>query len=102
MAPATSDRGFWPQIALRKRQGESVRAGGAELTPESLVLTIRLPFGGFVWQRPLAVIVTRGASTTRLPIRDATRRAQGLLLGGAAIIGLIMLRRTTITKEGAS
>ena len=41
----------------------------------------RAPFGGIVWNRPLAVRLRGPAGETRLPIRDVTRRGQILLYG---------------------
>jgi hypothetical protein len=68
-------------------------AGGVRVTPESQVLMLRLPFGGFVWHRPTAVVVERpGQTMQRVSIFDFTRAAQvSMLLGAllATVVGLI-------------
>ncbi len=88
MAGTTSEPREAPWIMLRTRRGETVAAGGVAMTPESLVLTLRLPFGAFVWQRPTAVAVEQDGQTRRLPIHDATRLAQCALIG-AGLLALV-------------
>ena len=61
--------------------GEAVRVGDIALTPQSQALTIRLPKGGFVWNRPVAVLVERDGQMERVPVVDVTRIAQLTLLG---------------------
>ena len=61
--------------------GEEVTAGDVTLTPQSQALTVRWPNGGFVWNRPVAVLVERDGQTERIPIVDVTRIAQLTLLG---------------------
>lgn len=57
--------------------GPPIQVGGTRFTPESRVLTVRLPFGGFVSNRPTAVLAERGGeSQRRVAIRDVTRQAQ--------------------------
>ena len=53
--------------------GEAITVGDATVTPQSRVLSIRLPFGGIVWNRPAAVVVTRNGQTERIAIVDVTR-----------------------------
>ena len=61
--------------------GEEVVAGDVTLTPQSQSLTIRWPSGGFVWNRPVAVLVEQRGQTERIPVVDVTRVAQLTLLG---------------------
>ena len=57
--------------------GASIQCGATRITPQCRVLTLRFPFGGFVWNRPTAVLVERdGELRQRLPIRDLTVAAQ--------------------------
>jgi hypothetical protein len=53
--------------------GNPVQIGDTTLTPQSRVLTVRSHFGGFVWNRPSAILIERGGHTERLPILDVTR-----------------------------
>jgi hypothetical protein len=78
-----------PRISLRRQQGQGTEASGFIVTPEALVLALRLPCGAFVWQRPSAVVVAQGAQSTRLSIHDATRLAQCALIVGGILVGLL-------------
>ena len=74
--------------------GKPVTAGDLTVTPQSRVLVVRSPYGGWVWNRPVAVQVEGGnapdAGPVRIPIVDVTRLAQLGLLG----LGLIFLMMT--------
>ena len=62
------------------------------VTPVSKTLTVKLPFWGFVWNRPVAILVDDGESTKEMAIVDVTLLAQiGLLVVGltATIVGLL-------------
>jgi hypothetical protein len=64
------------------------------ITMESQVLSLRFPFGGFVWQRPTAVHVTENNQTHTLPIVDPTRQALWVLAGISFVVSLLAwLRR---------
>ena len=82
--------------------GDKVTVGDVTVTPQSRALTISWPYGGFVWNRPLAVLVKRGKQTERIPIVDVTRMAQlgllGLSLVFSIIIFVLSIRRK---KEGS-
>jgi hypothetical protein len=86
--PETSS---WMQ--LHTVHGTPVEASGLRVTPESQVLSIRLPFGGLVWHRPTAVAVEQGGQATRrVPIVDLTRIAQlGLLLGTLLLTAVCLI-----------
>ena len=71
--------------------GEEVTAGDVTLTPQSQALTVRWPNGGFVWNRPVAVLVERGGQTERIPVLDVTRIAQLTLLGLGFIFSIATL-----------
>jgi len=70
--------------------GDKVTVGDVTVTPQSRALTIRWPYGGFVWNRPLAVLVKRGKQTERIPIVDVTRMAQLGLLGLSLVFSIII------------
>lgn len=63
-------------VAFENRSGEPVTVDGVTLTPQSQALTVRFPYGGFVWHRPAAVIVEEEGQSRRIPIVDVTRMAQ--------------------------
>jgi len=91
------------KFELQKATGDTVTVAGQKsgrdisIKPQSRVLTARWPQGGWVWNRPCAVLVKQGERERRVPIVDVTRVAQLALYGAAAvftIVGLIqMIRR---------
>jgi hypothetical protein len=90
-------------IRLETQLGEPLTVGGTTLTPQSQALSVRWPRGGFVWNRPIGVIVERGGQTQRRPIVDVTRVATwslaGLTLLFSVIIALVAARHRSITHE---
>ena len=55
------------------QEGQPVAVGTRTVIPQTQVLSLRLPFGGFVWNRPAAVLVEENGRTRRLPVPDMTR-----------------------------
>ena len=76
-------------ISWRTESGEPLRAGAVTVRPQSQALRLQLPFGGFVWNRPVAVLVEDGEGTRRVPIHDVTRIALLALAGVAALFTLL-------------
>ncbi len=66
--------------------GDSITVGDVTITPQSQVLTLRWPHGGWTWHRPVAVLVARDGETERIPIVDVTRMAQLGLLGLTVVL----------------
>jgi len=80
-------------IQFRTTTGQPRLHGELMVTPVSRSLTVRLPYWGFVWNRPVAVFVEDGESTTEMAIVDVTLLAQiGLFTVGltATLIGLLV------------
>jgi hypothetical protein len=75
--------------------------GDLTLTPQSQVLTIRLPFGGFVWHRPTAVLVERAGRVDRVRIVDVTRLVEVGLLG-LSIVFVVLSVAARQCKEAGS
>jgi hypothetical protein len=76
--------------------GEPVTVGDIVAIPQSQALTARWPVGGWVWNRPTALLVERGEERERVPIVDVTRVAQLGLYGlglVCAIVGLVLMAR---------
>jgi len=65
----------------RTFSGDKIAIGDVTVTPQSQALIVRWPGGGFVWNRPAAILVERDEGTERIPIVDVTRLAQWGLLG---------------------
>ena len=74
--------------------GEPMTVDDATLTPETRVLSVRWPNGGWVWNRPVAVVVEQDGQTERIPIVDVTRVAQISLYGFSLFIALLTLIAT--------
>lgn len=77
-------------VELRTVVGETQTIDGIRVTPESQAFSVRWPHGGFVWHRPVAVVVEQDGVESRMRIPDVTRLMQlGLLLLMAAGLGLV-------------
>jgi hypothetical protein len=73
-------------IQLKTVLGTAVSTSQHTLTPESQALIIKFPYGGFVWQRPTAVLVQQGEHTQRYPITDVTRLATWSVLAASLLL----------------
>ena len=78
------------------RSGDPVKAGDITVTPQSEAICLRWPYGGLVWNRPVAVLVEKGDQTERLPIVDVTRIATWSIIG--ATLCITLLRRISKKK----
>jgi hypothetical protein len=76
-----------------------VTRGDTTVTPQTRVLTVRLPFGGFVWNRPVAVQVERDGRIERIPIVDFTRLAQLATLGFGLVLSFVIWLGSSRSKE---
>lgn len=74
--------------------GRPVPVGDVTVTPQSQALVIRWPYGGIVWNRPVAILVEHGGQTERVPIVDVTRIVQLALLGFSVGLGIVTLLST--------
>ena len=77
-------------IEWKTVQGTAVTTPQHTLIPESQALVVKFPFGGFVWQRPSAVLVQTGAQTERHPIVDVTRLATVSVMAASLFIPLLI------------
>ena len=75
---------------LETQTGEPLTVGNATITPQSQALIVRWPRGGFVWNRPIGVIVDRDGQTQRLPIVDVTRYATWTFAGLTLLFSVII------------
>jgi hypothetical protein len=76
-----------------------VIVGDIIVTPQFQALTIRLPIGGFVWNRPTAILVEQDRQAKRFPIRDITRILQLWLLGFSLVLSIVSLIKFSHRKE---
>jgi hypothetical protein len=78
---------------------QKVAVGSITVTPQSQALIVRLPIGGFVWNRPTAIVVERDRVAKRFPIRDSTRLLQLGLLGCSLALSIGSLIKFSRRKE---
>jgi hypothetical protein len=81
---------------------EPVTVGDVTVTPRSRALVVRLPRGGFVWNRPGTVLVERAGQVRRIKVWDVTRILQlgslGLGLAIALAVPFRSSRRTEVAR----
>jgi hypothetical protein len=64
-----AEKGAMPTfLQVSTATGPPLQVGAISLIPESRVVKVRLPFGGWVWNRPTSVMV-EGDEEKRIPIR---------------------------------
>ena len=88
-------------LTWERTTGEPLEIGDYIITPESQVLSVRLPFGGFVWNRPAAVLVDDGSDQQRMAVPDVTRAALLTLLVATALFLILgqLLGKNNIPKR---
>lgn len=79
--------------------GQPVTVESVTVTPQSQALIVRLPIGGFVWNRPTAILVERDETAKRFPIIDITRILQLWLLGFSLVLSIVSLVKFSQRKE---
>ncbi|MBS1251544.1 MAG: hypothetical protein MAG451_00577 [Anaerolineales bacterium] len=83
----------------RTTSGEPLTIGDVTITPQSRVLVIRWPYGGFVWNRPVSVLVERDGHTEQVPIVDLTRAAQLRLLGFGLVLSIAIIVLSALSRR---
>lgn len=86
-------------VEWQQHAGDRLSLGNVSLTPLSQALVIRTPIGGYVWNRPVAVLVERDGQEERLPILNVILMARLAMLGlvltfaGLGLINSVLRRR---------
>ncbi len=90
-------------IRVENTSADPIVVGDTRVTPQAQAFSVRFPFGGFVWNRPTAVLVERDDLTQRIPVVDVTRAAQialfGLVVTLSVIITLLATRQRRSRHE---
>ena len=68
-------------VQWQTEYGKTIDVGDLRVTPQSQALVVRWPNGGWVWNRPTAVLVEQDGQVERIPVMDVTRIIQIGLLG---------------------
>ncbi len=81
--------------------GSPVTVGDVTVTLQAQALTVHWPCGGFVWNRPVAILVERGGphSVECMRVADVTRIVQLGLLGFSLVFSIAMLAQSVRRKE---
>lgn len=66
-----------------------LQIGKYTVRPVARAAALRLPFGGLVWNRPVAIEVQHGDLVERLPIPDVTRRSQLVAAAAGAMLAVL-------------
>ena len=94
---------FRDMIRVEVVAGEPITVGETTITPQAWVLAFRWPGGGWVWNRPHAVLVERNGQVERVPIVDLTRVARWSMLSlgvGLWLLAAVLRRRRTRRERG--
>jgi hypothetical protein len=78
-------------IRYETHAGEPISIKGAKLVPFTQVLSIKIPgmLGGFLWERPVSVLVQKAdGEEIILPVQDITRIVIWALSGAVALTWL--------------
>ncbi len=75
-----------PFVELKTSSGNSIECGDMTLRPEAQALVVRLPFMGFVWNRPVAFVLEADGRRERFPINDTTRTAVLMMSGMGMLV----------------
>lgn len=70
--------------------GVPLTVGRRTITPQSQAVRVLLPIGGFVWNRPMAVLVTENNHTITIPIPDPTRVILWSFTGIGVLVSLFV------------
>lgn len=82
-----------PVLEQNTQTGDPIQVGDTTITPKGRALRFNLPGfpGGFVWNRPSAVIVkTADGMEQVLPVNDVTRWAVWMFLAAGMVGGLLV------------
>ena len=80
-------------IQRRTDTGEPITIRGVTVMPQSQAIVVRLPFGGVLWNRPVGVLIKRGAETRRRPITDVSATICRVLFGiGVLCVSIAIVR----------
>lgn len=77
-----------PFFEIKTSTGKPLRQGNVTITPQAQAVVIKFPYGGFVWNRPVAMLVTKDGRRERFPISNVTRTAIAAIVGAGALLTL--------------
>ena len=84
----------WQTVA-----GRPVTLHNRTITPLAQVLALHWPQGGFVWNRPVALLIEHDGQVERVPVLDITWFVQIALFGCAIFVLLATFWLPRFNKE---
>ncbi|MBI4674064.1 MAG: hypothetical protein HY741_20660 [Chloroflexi bacterium] len=63
-------------LQWEKISGDPLMVENTRLVPQARVLSVRFPFGGFVWNRPVSIIIERDGKRETIAVPDLTLISQ--------------------------
>ncbi len=83
-------------IMWETQSSTPIQVDNMTITPQTKSLSVRLPYGGFVWNRPSGVLIEENGRTEYQPIVDVTRTAVIALFAITLFVSLLAFlgRRT--------
>lgn len=79
-------------IHWQQQTGTPIQINDVTVTPESQLLHIQLPGGGFVWHTPKAIVVEQNGRQQMIPIVDITRLIVWICFGITILSGWRYIR----------
>jgi len=86
-------------LRFRRAYGTPTTFSGITVTPEAQVVMWRGARGGFVWNRPSAVLVEQAGRTQRIPILNVSRLLQLFFVGMIVAVPLMQHLTRRLEKE---
>ena len=71
--------------------GEPQVIGDRTIRLQAQAISLNTPFGGFLWNRPTAVLVEKEGITDEVPIVDVTRKAL-IAIGVLGMVGMMLAK----------
>jgi hypothetical protein len=78
-------------VQFTTSQGAPIQVGDRVITPQSQALKIRFSRWGFVWNRPVAVLIEQEGNVQRVPVVDITRWILWGISGGVLMFWIYLL-----------
>lgn len=80
-------------LSWEKVSGEPVMVRDTRITPQARALRVRFPYGGFVWNRPVSLVVERGEVRETVTIPDVMLMAQFGLMLATMVVAILFVRK---------
>lgn len=79
-----------PPFTFTETVHTPLHIGAYTVTPLAHAAALQLPFGGLVWNRPIALEVRYGEQVERIPIPDVTRLGQFAAAAAGAFLAILL------------